>query len=116
MHPANPFPPHCPYLATSHAGAAGAAEGVGDALVASVVGLGEVTGAAGVAGSLAPPDPFQTAGPGMGYEVAVFAASESMLNAIPGSVLLYAPGKDTRADAGGEAVPEPVTVNWAHSG
>lgn len=60
--------------------------------------------------------PSQTAGPGIGYEVAVLAASLSMLKLIPGSEAEYAPGKDTRADAGGEEVPLPVTVNWAHSG
>lgn len=31
------------------------------------------------------PEPFHTAGPGMGYEVAVLAASLSMLKATPGS-------------------------------
>jgi hypothetical protein len=34
-----------------------------------------------------------------------------MLKATPGSVAEYAPGKDTRREEGGEAVPLPVTVN-----
>jgi hypothetical protein len=39
-----------------------------------------------------------------------------MLKAIPGSVPVYAPGKDTRYEEDGDAVPVPVTVNCAHSG
>jgi hypothetical protein len=45
-----------------------------------------------------------------------FASAESMLNATPGSVPVYAPGKETRRDEGGVTVPEPVISNWAHSG
>ena len=60
--------------------------------------------------------PSQTGGPGIGYVVTFIASGESMLNAIPGSVPVYAPGNETRIDEGGEPVPEPVTVNWAHSG
>ena len=34
-----------------------------------------------------------------------------MLNATPGSVPVYTPGKEYSAEDGGEAVPLPVTVN-----
>lgn len=97
------MPPHCPYLATAQAGALGsgsgsgtAVVGAGAALVTIVVGtgLGELDSTG--AGLLPPPEPPQTAGPGTVYVVAFLAASESMLNAMPGSVLLYAPGNATR--------------------
>ena len=82
------MPPHCAYLATSHTGAAGAL-GAGAALVTKVVGTGSGAGAAvgsGVPGVGELPVPSHTAGPGMGYVVAVMAAGLSMLYAIPGSV------------------------------
>lgn len=113
------MPPHCPYFCTGEqdgvVGTAGAAllVGLGAALVTSVVGT--AVGAADSTGA-PPPTPVQTSGPGIGYEVAALAASESMLNAIPGSVPLYAPGKETRYEEGGEEVPAPVTVHWEHSG
>jgi hypothetical protein len=94
------MPPHCPYFWTGEqegvVGTAGAALLVGfagAALVTSVVGA--AVGAADSTGAL-PPAPVQTSGPGIGYEVAALAASESMLKAMPGSVPLYAPGKETR--------------------
>ena len=62
------------------------------------------------------PLPFQTAGPGTWYVVAFMASGESILKLMPGSDAEYAPGKETRADEGGETVPEPVTMSWAHSG
>jgi hypothetical protein len=83
------------------------AEGAGAALVTMVVALGAADGA----GAGAFPVPSQTVGPGMGYVVAFMASGESILKAMPGSVPVYAPGKDTSADAGGDAVPDPVTVN-----
>jgi hypothetical protein len=83
------MPPHCPYLVTSQIGTAGAL-GAAIALVTNVVGMGSA-GAGAAVGSGVPdagalPVPFHTAGPGMGYVVAVMAAGLSMLNAIPGSV------------------------------
>jgi len=44
------------------------------------------------------------------------ASDESMLNATPGSLPVYAPGKETSTDEGGVTVPAPVTSNCAHSG
>ena len=96
MQPVNVFPPHCPYLAT---GPQLGCVATGALLVSIVVGAADVGGAADVAGApppLFPPPvlpppllvPSHTAGPGIGYEVAVLAASESMLNAMPGSVPL----------------------------
>jgi hypothetical protein len=73
------------------------------------------SGSAGSLGAVLPL-PFQTAGPGTGYVVAVIAAGESILKSMPGSDAEYAPGNETRADVGGETVPEPVTISWAHSG
>jgi hypothetical protein len=86
----------------------------GAALVTNVVGTG--SGALDSTGAVPLPLPFQTAGPGTGYVVAFLAASESMLNAIPGSVALYAPGNDTRYEDAGDAVPEPLTTHCEHSG
>jgi hypothetical protein len=82
--------------------------------VINVVGSG--CGCGSSVGGVELPVPSHTAGPGIGYVVAVLAASLSMLKAIPGSVPVYAPGKATRRDDGGDAVPDPVTVSWAHSG
>lgn len=83
MHPANETPPHCPYFCT---GVQLGAVGDGAALVTKVVGAGADDGV--VAGGLpeSEPEPFHTAGPGIGYVVAFLAASESMLKAMPGSV------------------------------
>jgi hypothetical protein len=89
--------------------------GVGAMLVAMVVDGAAVVPGAG-AGSELPPVPFHTAGPGTVYVVATMAAALSMLKSIPGSEAEYAPGKETRYEPPGEAVPLPVTVNWAHSG
>ena len=95
---------------------AGAAEDMGIGILEGIdeAAGAELTGPVPGAGAL--PVPSQTAGPGMAYEVAVMASEESMLKFMLGSVPEYAPGKATSAEAGGEAVPEPVTVNWAHSG
>jgi hypothetical protein len=73
----------------------------GAALVTNVVGTNVVGTGSGAldstgSGAVPPPLPPQTAGPGTVYVVAFFAASESMLNAIPGSEALYAPGNETR--------------------
>ncbi len=81
--------------------------GTAATLVTIVVGAGAADGA----GLGAFPVPSHTAGPGIGYVVAFMASGESMLKAMPGSVPEYAPGKDTSADAGGDTVPDPVTVN-----
>jgi hypothetical protein len=83
------MPPHCPYLVTSQTGTAGAL-GAATTLVTKVVGTGSA-GAGAAVGSGVPvagalPVPSHTAGPGMGYVVAVMAAGLSMLNAMPGSV------------------------------
>ena len=79
VHPVYVFPPHCPYLATGVHDAGGFV-GVVPTLVTSVVGT-----PTGGSGGAVPPLPFQTAGPGIGYVVAVLAASESMLKLMPGS-------------------------------
>jgi hypothetical protein len=85
---------------------------VGTAVVGTGSGALDSTGA----GDVPLPLPFQTAGPGTVYVVAFFAASESILNAIPGSDALYAPGNETRYEDAGDAVPEPLTTHWEHSG
>lgn len=91
----NPLPPHCAHFCASHAAGADVS-GAGTALVTNVVGadVGDGSGA-----GVSPPPllvPSHTAGPGIGYVVAFLAASESMLKAMPGSVALYAPGKETK--------------------
>jgi len=112
VHPVYVFPPHCPYFATG-VHVVGGDDGAETALVTRVVGTD--TGGSGLVGAV-DPLPLQTAGPGIGYVVAVMAAVESMLKLMPGSEAEYAPGKETRKEEAGDAVPEPVTVSWAHSG
>ena len=88
-------------------------------LVVSVVGaaVGAVVGAdVGLAGCVGCegcelPVPSHTGPPGTTYVVAFLAASLSMLKSMPGSEAEYAPGKERRAEAGGEVFPLPVTVN-----
>jgi hypothetical protein len=115
VHPPNPIPPHCWNFFAEQAGVVG----TGALLVTIVVGtaVGAAVGAAEVGSAgLELPVPSQTGPPGTMYVVAVLAAALSMLKSMPGSEAEYAPGKERRADAGGETVPLPVTFHCEHSG
>jgi hypothetical protein len=106
------MPPHCWNFAAEHAVGAGAL--VVTIVVGAAVGadVGAEVGSAG----FELPVPSQTGPPGTMYVVAVMAAALSMLKSIPGSEAEYAPGKERRADEGGDTVPLPVTFHCEHSG